>query len=156
MKNELKKAYAEVLEILNHMEPKYKEKVPDKLLKQMESRKLEGYEFKLDLSIPFKENNFSSKTLPLLAMINLNYWCETEEEKQEQRSIHEANDKKQEKLKPQTTETPTVKKEDIVQAIEETDTQPFLWLELPEDNWFEKLIYRIKYFFKQRKWRKQK
>lgn len=151
MKNELKKAYAEVLEILNHMDPKYKEKIPAKLLEQMEKKKLEGYEFKLDFSIPFKENNFSKKTLPLLAMINLNYWCETEEEKQAQREIHEANDKKEKEN--QVESTPTIKKEEIVQTIEETNTQPFLWLELPEDTWFEKLIYRIRYFFKQLKWK---
>ncbi len=153
MKNELKKAYAEVLEILNHMEPKYKEKVPEKLLLQMESKKLEGYTFELDLSIPFKENKFSSKTLPLLAMINLNYWCETEEEKQAQREIHEANDKKKEETQAKTNAT--IKKEDIVQTIEETNTEPFLWLELPEDTWFEKLIYKIKYFFKRRKWKQK-
>lgn len=154
MKNELKKAYTEVLEILNHMEPKYKEKIPEKLLKQMEAKKLEGYEFKLDFSIPFKDNMFSSKTLSLLAMINLNYWCETEEEKQVQREVHEANDRKQKET--QTETNTTIKREEIVQTIEETNTEPFLWLELPEDTWFEKLIYRIKYFFKQRKWRKQK
>ena len=155
MKNELKKAYAEVLEILNHMEPKYKEKIPAKLLAQMESKKLEGYEFKIDFSIPFKENKFSSKTLPLLAMINLNYWCETEEEKQAQREIHEANDKKAEEAKQSTTSTEKIEKEEIVQTIEETNTEPFLWLELPEDTWFEKLIYRIKYFFKKRKWKQK-
>ncbi|MBR3887485.1 MAG: hypothetical protein IKJ32_00065 [Clostridia bacterium] len=153
MKNELKKAYAEVLEILNHMEPKYKEKVPEKLLKQMETKKLEGYEFKLDFSIPFKENNFSSKTLSLLAMINLNYWCETEEDKKAQREIHEANDKK--KAETHAESNTTIKKEEIVKTIEETNTEPFLWLELPEDTWFEKLIYKIKYFFKRRKWRQK-
>lgn len=145
MKNELKRAYAEVLEILAHMDPKYTEKIPTKLLEQMKKKKLEGYTFELDTTIPFKENKFSSKTMALLAMINLNYWCETEEEKQAQRAIHEANDKK--------PETKVVEKEEIEQVIEETDTEPFLWLELPEDNWFEKLIYRIKYFFKQRKWK---
>ena len=155
MKNELKKAYVEVLEILNHMDPKYKKMFPEKLLKQMETRGLEGYEFKLDTSIPFKENKFSSKTLPLLAMINLNYWCETPEEKQAQREVHEANDKKQE-VQSQSNDTAMLKREEIVQTLEETNTEPFLWLELPEDTWFEKLIYRIKYFFKQIKWRKQK
>ena len=153
MKNELKKAYVEVLEILNHMEPKYKEKVPEKLLKQMETKKLEGYEFKLDFSIPFKENNFSSKTLSLLAMINLNYWCETEEDKKAQREIHEANDNK--KAETHAESNTTIKKEEIVKTIEETNTEPFLWLELPEDTWFEKLIYKIKYFFKRRKWRQK-
>ena len=156
MKNELKKSYAEVLEILNHMDPKYKEKVPAKLLAQMESKKLEGYEFKLDLSIPFKENKFSSKTLPIIAMLNLNYWCETDEEKQAQRAIHEANDNKQEEVQTQTNATQTLKREEIVQTIEETNTQPFLWLELPEDTWFEKLIYRIKYFFKRIKWNRER
>ena len=153
--DELKKAYVEVLEILNHMDPKYKKMIPEKLLKQMETRGLEGYEFKLDTSIPFKENKFSSKTLPLLAMINLNYWCKTPEEKQAQREVHEANDKKQE-VQSQSNDTAMLKREEIVQTLEETNTEPFLWLELPEDTWFEKLIYRIKYFFKQIKWRKQK
>lgn len=151
MKKELKKAYAEVLVIISHMEPEYKEKIPQKLLNQMEKNQLKNYKFELDFSIPFKENAFSSKTLPLLAMINLNYWCETEEEKQAQRAIHEGNDKAyREKQNEKYDLSKMVKKEEVVEVIEETNTEPFLWLELPEDTWFEKLIYKIKCFFKRR------
>lgn len=140
MDKELKKAYTEALVILNHMDPKYKEKIPKKLIEQMERGKIETYDFKIDFNIPFKENKFSSKTMPLLAMLNLNYWCETEEEKKAQLAIHEANDKKQK----EKTETPLVDKEEIVQVIEETGTEPFLWLALPEDTWFERWLYKIK------------
>lgn len=154
MTKELKIAYAEVLTIISHMEIKYKEMIPQKLLAHMEKNQEQGYNFKIDFSIPLKENTFSEKTLPLLAMINLNYWCETEQERQAQLAIHKANDKEYlEQQKDKYDLSKLVKKEEVVEVIEETDTQPFLWLEVPEDNWFERLLYKIKCFFK-RKFRK--
>lgn len=157
MTKELKRAYKEVLIILNHIEPQYKEKIPKKFLEQMEKNQLLEHTFEIDFSIPFKDNAFSPSTLPLLALINLRYWCETEEDKKAQQAIHDENDKKyREEQREKNDLSKVLKKEEVVQAIAETDTQPFLWLELPEDTWLEKLIYRIKYFFKQRKWRKQK
>ena len=56
----------------------------------------EDYKFNIDLSIPFEEHNLKDITLNVLAMLNLNYWCETEEEKHEWEVIYNQNKKKYE------------------------------------------------------------
>lgn len=100
MKNEEKIAYKQVITILDNMEPEYKEKIPKKLVKLFEENSDENYEFHLDLTRPLKEQELNSKTLVLLAMLNLNYWCETEEEKQELIKHYTENERKyQEELR---------------------------------------------------------
>ena len=100
MKNEEKIAYKQVITILDNMEPEYKEKIPKKLVKLFEENSDENYEFHLDLTRPLKEQELNSKTLALLAMLNLNYWCETEEEKQELIKHYTENERKyQEELR---------------------------------------------------------
>ncbi len=75
MKSEEKIAYKQLITILNNMEPEYKEKIPKKLMKLFEENSAEDYEFHLDLTRPLQEQELNSKTLALLAMLNLNYWC---------------------------------------------------------------------------------
>ena len=93
MSSEQMKAYTEVLAIINYMEAKYKEKIPKKLIDFFERNSAKEYKFKLDLYIPLRQQKLNSKTLALLAMINLNYWCETEEEKKELMEIYSKNEK---------------------------------------------------------------
>lgn len=83
MTKERKEAYVEVLEILSHMDRKYVEKVPLKLIDFFKNNASKEYKFTIDLSIPLEEYEFSQITLNILAMLNLNYWCESEEHKEE-------------------------------------------------------------------------
>ena len=78
---ERREAYVEVLEILKHMEVKYVEKVPKKLREFLKENSSKEYVFQLDKSKLLEEQKLKKVTLSLLAMINLNYWCENDEEK---------------------------------------------------------------------------
>ena len=81
MKRERKEAYVEVLEVLKHMEPKYVEKLPKKLVEFLKQNASREYTFKLDNNIPFEEQQLKKSTINILAMINYNYWCEDEQHK---------------------------------------------------------------------------
>jgi len=95
-----KEAYVEVLEVLRHMELKYIKKVPEKLRKFLKNNSSKDYIFHLDESKPLKEQNLKKETLSLLAMINLNYWCESEEEKKDLKKKYYKNEEKyQEELR---------------------------------------------------------
>ena len=94
MKKEQCEAYVEILTILEHMERKYQEKVPQKLIDFFERNSAKDYKFDIDLSIPLKEQKLKDKTLSLLAMLNLNYWCESDEEKQELINNYSKNEEK--------------------------------------------------------------
>ena len=77
-----KEAYREVLVILDNMEDEYKNKVPQELINFFKRNEAKEYVFKLDNSIPLTEQRIKEKTLSLLAILNLNYWCSTDERKE--------------------------------------------------------------------------
>ena len=94
MENNLLKAYSEVDKILSFMEIRYVEKVPKKMREMFKNEKLQDYEPNIDKNIPLEEQQLERKTLAILAMLNLNYWCENEEEKEELIRAYSNNDKK--------------------------------------------------------------
>ena len=75
-------AYAEIDEILNLLEYKYREKVPEKVRTFFREEKMPEYTPTIDVNIPLIEQNLKRETIVWLAILNINYWCENEEEKQ--------------------------------------------------------------------------
>lgn len=96
MKNDLYKAYAEVDEILSFMEDVYIDKIPKKLRELFKNERLEDYKPNINPKIPLDEQKLQKKTFSILAMLNLNYWCEDEKEKQDLIAIYAENDRKKE------------------------------------------------------------
>lgn len=87
-------AYAEVLTILKCMKIEYQQKIPQKLKNFFERNMAKDYKFNIDINKPLKEQKISDKAIHILAVLNLNYWCENEEEKQELLKLYMENDKK--------------------------------------------------------------
>jgi len=83
MENSLKKSYSEVYEILNLMEKKYIDKVPQKVKQLFETEKNNDYKCIIDINKPLEEQNLQKETLTILAILYINYWYENEEERQE-------------------------------------------------------------------------
>ncbi len=150
MTNEQMKSYTEILTIINYMELKYKEKIPKKLVDFFERNKAKDYVFNIDFSKALKEQKFSEKTLPLLAMINLNYWCETPEEKQELIAIYKENDRKKNEKNVQELAAKAVTEQVAVEENANVNCYDMIVLEDEESNWFERVIYKIKQFFRRR------
>lgn len=101
MEKESQLAYAEVDAILNMLETEAVEKIPLKVREFFKNEKDKKY-------IPkFSENFFDidnielmRETICLLTILNINYWCETEEEKQLILNKLEDNDRiKEEELR---------------------------------------------------------
>lgn len=76
-------AYVEVLEILNYVEEEYVKKIPIEIISFFENNKSIDYKFVYDTEKTLKEQVSNNTTLTLLAMIDLNYWCEDEGRKKE-------------------------------------------------------------------------
>ena len=96
MENDLFKAYAEVDKILSFMEFQYVKKVPIKMRELFRNNGLKGYEPMIDKNIPLDQQKLQRKTLAILALLNLNYWCENQEENQELIKAYSENDQKRE------------------------------------------------------------
>ena len=78
------------------MEEKYVEKIPYKMREMFKNNRLNGYDPVIRPEKPLDEQNLQRKTFAILAMLNLNYWCEDEEERQKLIAIYAENDKKRE------------------------------------------------------------
>lgn len=151
MENELLKAYTEVDVILSYMEKVYIDKVPKKMRELFRNEKLQGYKPNINPKIPLDEQNLQNKTYDILAMLNLNYWCESEEEKQELISIYAENDRKKEaelreKYNPDNLfKKKELQEEKIEQKISEENKA---LIEYRENNLFKRIINKIMSLFK--------
>jgi len=93
---DIKMAYCEVDMILGQMEKEYVNKIPSKLRNLFKEQKKKDYLPDIKADVPLVEQKLMRKTIAILAMLNLNYWCEDEEEKQDLIQIYSENDKKRE------------------------------------------------------------
>ena len=99
MVNERAIAYSEVYAILNKMSPIYIEKLPKKLRTIIIAEMDKKYKPEISLDIPLEQQNLNEKTYTILAMINLNYWCDDSEHKKELIKLYSKNDKVKEEAK---------------------------------------------------------
>ena len=98
--NEQAYAYAELLEILSYTDSVLVQKIPKKLMNTFQTYALSNYEKHIDIQIPLEEQNISQKTAALIALLSLNYWCESDEEKATLKSLLLENEKiKQQELR---------------------------------------------------------
>ena len=148
MRNEASEAYTEVLTILNHMETKYQDKVPKKLKDFFEKNSAKDYRFDIDFKTPLKDQELKNKTLVLLAMLNLNYWCSTEEEKQELIKHYSENEEiYQEKLREKYNPDNIFNNNNQQINTEEETSREEVSLVEQKESVFKKLINKIKRFF---------
>ena len=94
-------AYAEVDYIIHHMNEKYINKVPEKLLNFFGTIKDPEYIVSVDPRVPLQNQNLKKYTLELLALLHLKYWCEDEERR---RMLYEKMLDNQRKLDSQMRE----------------------------------------------------
>lgn len=135
-------AYAELDEILNLMNNKYLEKIPTKFKDFISREKDKDYINKIDINKPLEEQNLQRKTLVLLAVLRLNYWCENEEEKQE--FLNELSENQREQVEKYSTDNIFIKKQE---KVKNENSQ---LVEYKEKNVIQKVIEKIKNFFRRK------
>lgn len=106
-------AYAELLEVLSFMDQNYIKKVPKKLMAIFQANALAEYENHINQNQPLEEQGLSEKTTALIAMLTVQYWCETKEQKQQLITLFKENEKKyQEELREKYNPDTIFNKED--------------------------------------------
>lgn len=93
-------AYKEVYVILNNINKEELEKIPQAFIDMLQRKMNKDYEFKLDTSIDFEEQNLLKETKVILGYIFLNYWG-TKEQKVtiEQKFRNDIAKKEEQKIK---------------------------------------------------------
>ena len=95
-----RQAYTEIYNFIELLDEYNRNKVPKKLREFFKREKDNTYTKTIEPNIPIKEQNLKEETLALIAMLNLQYWCEDEEEKQRLKKIYSDNEiKHQQKLR---------------------------------------------------------
>lgn len=141
-------AYSEVYEILNLLESEYKEKVPNKVIIFFEENKLKDYTPKIDTNIPLINQNLKRETIIILAILSLNYWCDTPDEKQQFLDEFAKNEKEKQELlemyNPDNLFKNKNEKEDII--IE----QNVLPIEYKQQGMFRRILEKIFRLFRRK------
>lgn len=147
-------AYSEVDEILNNLEDEYVEKIPMKIRQFFKETKNKEYKPIIRTDVPLEEQNLKRETIILLAILNLNYWCESEEEKQELLNSFSKNEelKEQERKELEERYNPDnlfkKRKNEIHKIIEDSNKQ---LVEYKEKNFIQKLFDKIIKFLRRNK-----
>jgi hypothetical protein len=89
-----KKAYSEVDTFIELLNDENKKKVPKELIDFFKKEKDPNYKKVIDPNKPIKEQNLSQEALSIIAYLNLTYWCEDENEKNELIEIYNQNEKR--------------------------------------------------------------
>ena len=140
-------AYSEVCTILNMLEDEYKERVPKNVINFFEEERDKEYNPIIDVNIPLKKQNLRRKTIVLLAILNLNYWCDSEEEKQEILDSFAKN----EELKRIKELTENYNINNLSQKIENNENKTEVSLiEYKKQNFIQKIISKIKSLFRRK------
>ena len=140
-------AYSEVYEILNLLEDEYKNRVPKKVIEFFERERDEKYNPIIEIDVPLDKQNLKRETMVLLAILNMNYWCDNEDEKQEMLKSFNENEVskklKEKELAEKYNPDNLFKKNEIHEVIEEV-----AMVEYKEPNFIQKIISKIKSLFR--------
>lgn len=142
-------AYSEVYEILNMIEDEYKERVPKNIIDFFEEERDKEYNPIIDVNITLEKQNLKRKTIVLLAILNLNYWCDSEEEKQEILDSFAKNEELKRLKEKELTENYNIN--NLFNKIENTENKTEVSLiEYKEQNFIQKIISKIKSLFRRK------
>ena len=86
--------YSEVSSILNLLGESYIKKLPVSLFNMIKEEKRQDYNPKYDSKINLEQQNMKRETLSMIALFHLNYWCNSDEEKNELKTLFKTNEEK--------------------------------------------------------------
>ena len=135
-----RQAYSEVDEFLGLISNEHRNKIPKKLREFFREEKDTNYIKGINPNVPIKNQKLKEETLAIIALLNLQYWCEDEEEKQRLKEIYAKNEKKyQEHLQVQFNPNEIFKKKE--------PTQESLSIVEYKESIIKKLVNKIKNIF---------
>ena len=149
IQNNITKAYSEVDAILEKMDNVNREKIPAKLREMFKKEKDVDYQKKINIYKKIVEQDLQPKTLTILAMLYLNYWCENEEEKESLSRQYADNDRKSEEeaRKKYNPENLFKNEEKSKIIIKDNNSEKSLTI-LEKEKWYKKIFKFVKRIIK--------
>lgn len=88
-----RQAYSELDEFLGLLSEEQRNKIPQKLREFFKEEKDQDYKKGINPKVAIKNQNLKEETLGIIALLNLQYWCEDEKEKQRLKGVYAKNEK---------------------------------------------------------------
>ena len=146
----IQETYSEVYGILNMLGENYIKRLPNSLYEMIRDSKSLTYNPQYNKEISLNEQNIKRESLSMIALFHLNYWCNSNEEKEQLKQLFKNNEEKhqaeiREKYNPDNLFKN--RKQEI-----STESQPFKkdvsMVEYKEKNFLQKLFDKIKHLFR--------
>lgn len=94
----IRMAYAEVDSILKLIDDELINKIPNNVRKFFECEKADDYIVHIDIEKSLNEQKIQRETVVILTMLNMQYWCKSENERKEILDLLIKNDKEEKRL----------------------------------------------------------
>ena len=149
LKERYRIAMAETLHYLKGISQDDVDKIPKKLMQFLKDNASQDYKCEFDYTKPLNELNLTDEARGLIAMICLNYWCETDEQKIKFRNHLNVNEQVyQEELRKKYNVDDIFKKKDISSNMEaEPENINKLSIKVKYENIFKRLFDCVLKFF---------
>jgi len=143
-----RQAYSEIDEFLGLLTEEQREKIPRKLREVFKEEKDNNYIKGIREDIPVNEQNFKEETLAIIALLNLQYWCQDEIESERLKQVYTNNQKAYEKMLHEKYNTDNLfkKRNEIKEEIQEQSSSVSI-IEYKEPL-IKRIINKIKNFFR--------
>lgn len=92
-----RQAYTEIDNFIELLDENERNKIPERLRTFFKREKNSNYKKEIDINIPIQYQNLKQETLAIIAILNLEYWCEDKEEKLRLKRIYFNNEEKYQK-----------------------------------------------------------
>lgn len=138
--------YSEVYSILNLLGESYIKKLPVSLFNMIKEEKRQDYNPKYDSKINLEQQNIKRETLSMIALFHLNYWCNSDEEKNELKTLFKTNEEKHQAEIREKYNPDNLFKKRSLQQEENVITNEVAMVEYKEPL-FKKIINKIKRIF---------
>lgn len=141
-------AYAEVIEVLDNMSFEDRNKIPKKVYDFFIEKSSKDYIKHLNNNISLCNQEIREDTKEILAILLTNYWCKTENEKNQLLKLFRDNELKyQEELREKYNPDNIFKKRNQENEIEEISIQNEVALVEYKESILKKIIDKIKNIF---------
>ena len=138
--------YSEVYSILNLLGESYIKKLPVSLFNMIKEEKRQDYNPKYDAEINLEQQSIKRETLSMIALFHLNYWCNSDEEKNELKTLFKTNEEKHQAEIREKYNPDNLFKKHSLQQEESTITNEVAMVEYKEPL-FKRIINKIKIIF---------
>lgn len=139
-----KEIYSEVYSVLNMLGDTYITKLPSNLYKIIKEEKSDEYNPYYDSNITLEKQNIRKESISMIALFHFNYWCSSQEEKEELFNDNEL--KYQEKLKESFNPDDLFKNRNNT-TINEEEVNESVAMVTYKESIFNKILKKIKKFF---------